>query len=258
MNQAKLFFWGARALYVGPAFGLSPHRNAVAVLCAGISGDFALALGASAAASKGHLTCRTALIPANTLHHLKANAEPMAFLYVDAQGDDYRHLRARAELGALAPESEATYLAALAALHGGQTWREAREQLASALDLPVPARPDERIAEIVRCLHENPGDPNDLAHFAQRAGLSPSRFLHLFKDATGVPFRRYRLWARMGGAVRSLVKGGSLTDVALDAGFSSSSHFSSAFRDMFGMSPSRLAGFNLSIVESAESRAAPR
>ena len=31
-----LVSWGARALYVGPGFGLSPHRNAVAVLAMGL------------------------------------------------------------------------------------------------------------------------------------------------------------------------------------------------------------------------------
>ena len=29
----RLFFWGARALYLGPSFGLAAHRNAAAVLC---------------------------------------------------------------------------------------------------------------------------------------------------------------------------------------------------------------------------------
>jgi len=32
MAAAKLIGWGARVLYLGPAFGLTPHRNATAVL----------------------------------------------------------------------------------------------------------------------------------------------------------------------------------------------------------------------------------
>lgn len=255
MSAARLFFWGARALYIGPAFGLSPHRNAVAVLCAGVSGDFELAVGAPMA-NQHYLTCRTALIPANTLHHLKVNAEPMAFLYVDAQSSDYRHLSARTGWAPGAGrQGEAAYLAALARLQLGEAWREAREDIAAALDLPVPSHPDERIAEVVRHLHKNPGDANDLKHFARSTGVSPSRFLHLFKDATGVSFRRYRLWARMGGAVRQLVSSGSLTEAALDAGFSSSSHFSASFREMFGMPPSALARYGLSIIESRDHRA---
>src|SRR5687768_7149853 len=34
----RLYSWGARALYLGPALGLSPHRNAVAVLAVGLDG----------------------------------------------------------------------------------------------------------------------------------------------------------------------------------------------------------------------------
>src|SRR4051794_19452536 len=37
-----LFSWGARALYIGPALGLSAHRNAVAVLAVGLDAQFAL------------------------------------------------------------------------------------------------------------------------------------------------------------------------------------------------------------------------
>jgi AraC-like DNA-binding protein len=45
----------------------------------------------------------------------------------------------------------------------------------------------------------------------------------------------------MGAAVRASGEGASLTEAAHAAGFASSAHFSSAFRDMFGMMPSDLA-----------------
>jgi AraC-like DNA-binding protein len=76
---------------------------------------------------------------------------------------------------------------------------------------------------------------------AQGARLSPSYFQHLFKTETGVPFRRYRSWARMGAALKAVRSGCSLTEAAHAAGFSSSAHFSSAFARMFGLPPSRLA-----------------
>ena len=71
-------------------------------------------------------------------------------------------------------------------------------------------------------------------------GLSTSRFLHLFKAQTGAPLRRYRLWNWMGAAVSAYRGGASLTEAAHAAGFASSAHFSTAFRDMFGMTPSEL------------------
>ena len=78
------------------------------------------------------------------------------------------------------------------------------------------------------------------SRLGKRAGLSPSRFLHLFKAETGVPLRRYRIWNRIGAASRAIAEGRTLTEAAHGAGFASSAHFSTAFRDMFGMMPSEL------------------
>jgi hypothetical protein len=52
---------GARALYVGLGFGLSPQRNAVAVLAVGLDGRLELAKDARDP-GKGFYSCRTALI----------------------------------------------------------------------------------------------------------------------------------------------------------------------------------------------------
>ncbi len=253
MGETKLFFWRARALYLGPAFGLSPHRNAVPVLCASLGRSFRVAVDPKAR-EPTYLACHVALIPANTLHHLLIDDAPMAFLYVDARSDDFRRLRAQAahfdgRLG-LGLKGESAYLTALTRLQDGAAWGEVREQIAAALDLHAPIRGDARIAAALRQLHEAPDESAELAQLAQQVGLSPSRFLHLFKQATGVPFRRYRLWVRVGAAVRSLARGHALTDAALDAGFCSLAHFSATFREMFGLTPSVLAKAAPAIIEA--------
>ena len=48
-----------------------------------------------------------------------------------------------------------------------------------------------------------------------------------------------------------MIQGENLTAAALDAGFSSSAHFSATFREMFGMEPSRLAGGRLKAPAAA-------
>lgn len=248
--MATLFFWGARALYLGPALGLSPHRNAVPVLCAGVRTAFEVARDPRRPRA-GYAAHRTVLIPANTLHHLRAGPGMMAFLYVDAHSTDFRRLLASAAGGkaryAHRVAGQAAYLAALRRLAAGRPWREASEEIERALDLVTAAGRDARVMAALRRLAEAPAEPHSLASMATQARLSPSRFLHLFKETTGVPFRRYKLWIRMGAAVRALAAGTSLTDAALDAGFSSSAHFSAAFREMFGLTPSQLARARLRI-----------
>lgn len=243
-QSPKLFVWGARTLFLGQALGLSAHRNAVAVLCAGVDAPFDMARDPRRPEA-GAINCRTALIPANTLHHLRCGDALMAFLYVDAQSNDYRRLAASVAVAqerfGMQLADEARYLEVLAALRDGRPWRDAREELASALGLDTPRRGDARIGKALAQMRAHPDRPHALDEVARKAKLSPSRFLHLFKAVTGVPFRRYRIWVRMGAAVRDMSMGRSLTEAALAAGFASSSHFSSAFREMFGLPPSQLA-----------------
>ena len=80
---------------------------------------------------------------------------------------------------------------------------------------------------------------------AAEVGLSPSRLQHLFKECTGLPLHRFRIWNRMGAAITAVSAGASLTVAAHRAGFSSSAHFSKAFRAMFGLCPSDLVAAGL-------------
>jgi AraC-like DNA-binding protein len=243
-----LYSWGARALFIGPALGLSPHRNAVAVLALGLDAPFELSWNAHARAeSRRYYRCRSAVIPPNTLQHLRHTSGAMAFLYVDAVSNDYARLQADFDR-----QCEQFLIDCLDRLRSGGAarWREARAQLDAFLNGGTAATADERIVRAIRCIHENPGIRLSLAELARLAHLSPSRFTALFKEATGVPVRRYKLWVAMGAAVRSIQQGVSLTEASIGAGFSSSAHFSSAYREMFGMEPSRLtrllsAGFTV-------------
>lgn len=72
------------------------------------------------------------------------------------------------------------------------------------------------------------------------AGLSRSRLRHLFVAQTEVPFRRHRVQRKLDTAISLAASGLSLTDAAHEAGFSDSAHLSRAFRDMYGIAPSKL------------------
>ncbi|MFC3962829.1 helix-turn-helix domain-containing protein [Nocardia jiangsuensis] len=111
---------------------------------------------------------------------------------------------------------------------------------------------DARIAEVLRTLLADPADAPGAAGFAAAAGLSTSRFLHLFAAQTGTSFRRYRLWARMLRAGHALAAGGDLTRAAADAGFASPSHFSDSFHTMFGLTASTLLAAGSRIVTVGE------
>ena len=71
--------------------------------------------------------------------------------------------------------------------------------------------------------------------------LSESRFMHRFKELTGIPWRPFLLWSRLIAGVLRTADGANLTEAALAVGFSDSAHFSRTFRTHFGTSPSKVA-----------------
>jgi AraC-like DNA-binding protein len=240
----RVINWGARALYIGPALNLSPHRNAVAVLAIGPEAPFKVAIDASKATT-GYCSCRTVIIPPNTLSHLIDMQGPMAFLYLDARSDDSKRLLAQAvsteSHGAFGLRCENEVIGCLRRLYLSEvSWPQARADMSTYLGFGGKRQVDPRVRRALDLLHANPSTRQPLADLAAHVGLSPSRFIHLFKEATGVPLRRYKLWLAMGAAMRSLAEGDNLTDAAMNGGFSSPAHFSASFREMFGLEPSRL------------------
>jgi AraC-like DNA-binding protein len=245
MATAKLIGWGSRALYVGPAFGLTPHRNATAVLAVGL--DAPLEVADDPADRMTHYrAARSVLILPNSLHHLRVERGRMAFLYVDPLGRDLKALTARmtntTPRAGFDLREEAGVIEIMAGLAESRIApRDGRAALGELLGVGTRGKTSARIAAALGYMRDEPQRAHRLTTLAARAGLSPSRFLHLFKAETGVPLRRYRIWNRIGAALRASGEGASLTEAAHAAGFASSAHFSSAFRDMFGMMPSVLA-----------------
>jgi len=238
-----LVSWGARALYVGPGFGLSPHRNAVAVLAMGLDGVLEVAEDAHDPGT-GFYRCRTALIEPNQLHFLRISGADCAFLYLDALSHDLTSLRRRCRRPgptvSMDLDGEDDLIVLLARMRrSDEGWRSASPSLSAVLGFQRPPA-DSRIASTVDGLLRSPALEADTATLAARAGLSVSRFQHLFKATTGVTVRRFRIWARMRRAIAMAVAGATITHAALEAGFSSPAHFSAAFREMFGMAPTQL------------------
>jgi AraC-like DNA-binding protein len=252
-SNAKIFAWGTRALYLGPAFSTGAHRVGVAAFCCGISGAMRVALDPRDSQAESY-SCRTALISAGELHKVEFDG-PIACLYLDPQASDVSSVAAlmNRHVGHLitdhARQDEIVDLLADAA-RGKLDHKAMAQQLLALLELAASTRSDERVARAIACMRSKPGGKHSLTSLARAAGLSESRLQHLFKTCTGVSVRRFRTWNRMGAAIGAAAKGASLTDAAHFAGFSSSAHFSSAFRAMFGLSPSDLVRNGLEVIVS--------
>jgi AraC family transcriptional regulator len=78
-----------------------------------------------------------------------------------------------------------------------------------------------------------------LADIATVVRVSPVYLTQVFQQVEGLPLYRYQLRLRLARALDLLADYNDLTALALELGFSSHSHFSAAFRQMYGESPSQ-------------------
>jgi AraC family transcriptional regulator len=78
-----------------------------------------------------------------------------------------------------------------------------------------------------------------LAEIAADVGVSPVYLTQVFQKVEGLPLYRYQLQLRLARALHLLGDYFDLTDLALDLGFSSHSHFSAAFKQAYGQTPSK-------------------
>lgn len=78
-----------------------------------------------------------------------------------------------------------------------------------------------------------------LAEIAAEVRASPVYLTQVFQQVEGVPLYRYHLRLRLARALDLLAQYDDLTTLSLDLGFSSHSHFSFAFRETYGRSPSK-------------------
>ncbi len=223
---AKLFLWEGGALYFGPLSDNALHKHHAAQITLGLDGPFRLKYGGK---WQEH---RAIAIPANQPHQLDGGASLLAIALIDGATSLGRSIAA----GDFAPGCER--LSGIPdTLAGARAFVAHLPAHTASQQAP---RVDRRIARVMAALATPADAPSNAAALARLAALSESRFLHLFKETTGLPLRRYILWRRIISSIEAAGEGADLTTAAQQGGFSDSAHFSRTFRETFGLSPSKL------------------
>jgi AraC-like DNA-binding protein len=125
---------------------------------------------------------------------------------------------------------------------GEQVWRSIEpriEKMASGLMHDSSNPTDHLIDRALALVERNYARQITDAAVAQQLGLSTSHFRHLFRQATGQPFHKYLIAVRLEKARQMLVDEQSpVGSVAKSVGFLGISHFTRAFVQRFGITPS--------------------
>jgi AraC-like DNA-binding protein len=232
--------WPAAMILWGPGFSSTNHRHHSVQLLMALDGNLLIRSGPV----EQWRRCAAALVRPDAAHEVDALESRILIAFVDPQSD----------LGGALIDKVAS---PICPVDEGQvrTWRDALgdpRALASArveswmrthllAGQRVPSI-HPKVRRALRVLREELVTQHrfPLSLMAEVAGLSPSRFMHIFTESVGVPVRRYILWLRVQRACGELMRGGSVTEAAHRSGFSDSAHLTRTLRRMMGITPGDL------------------
>lgn len=111
---------------------------------------------------------------------------------------------------------------------------------AAELCLPLPA--DSRLLRITQALQAQPGDSRTLDEWGTLVGATRRTLARLFRDQTRMSFGQWRQSLRLLAALPRLESGATVTAVASELGYESTSAFIAAFRRHHGKTPGAFFG----------------
>jgi len=88
-------------------------------------------------------------------------------------------------------------------------------------------------------LHDCPDGRLSLSQIASDLGVTSIYLTQCFKRSEGMPLYRYQTLLRLSRALDRLPERDDITDLAFELGYSSHSHFTAAFRNELGTTPSQ-------------------
>jgi AraC-like DNA-binding protein len=241
-----LYLWDKRTLYIGPLFESLKLSQGAATLVVSLDKPISFSIEGEAES----IECTSLLLPAGLSVTIHTRDAIVANCNLDALGADF------SGVSALMQESHGKvcynlkHYAVFQQVY--QTLQEQQLDSNSAYDLvddllekrfrqfyPKHAI-DSRVAKVVDKIKQTANDNLSVEDLARLVNLSVPRLVQIFKKQTGVPMRRYRLWHRLFITAVEIAAGGNLTEAAINAGFTDSSHFSHTFKAMFGMPPTTI------------------
>ncbi len=265
---AAILFWRGCILYLGRLPDLPRHAHLAAAVCAGLDGPLEIRGDGLA----NWTTCRTALLPSRAVHEVRTGPGRFATILsepgasnewnppVDAaetseedSGEAPARIVPDPESGARVLEAFRELAAAMSLDPPGDLNDAGKTKTDRIVERNVPrilsallgssisagSRPelDARLLPVMERLLRAPRETPDINELAAGIAMSPSWLQHNFRAQLGVPIRRFRTWFRLKASALFMQRGASLVDAAMAAGFYDQSHFSNAFREMFGIQP---------------------
>lgn len=228
-----------RVFYAGLLGTPSTRNYGATMVYVALDGMVRVQIG-SQAWQEGHVF----VVPPHTTHRVACETRHIAATMIEPESVDMQALPDWLQhSGGLVQQADFRFRAHhahQALLRNGQQSQAPMldfDQLLFGMTLPK-RQLDKRIAQVVERIRTDPSGQAQAQDCAAQVHLSFSRFLHLFKSEVGTSFRTFRTWKRARSLLHYVVdQNSTLTDVALEAGYPDSTHFSHSIRQVYGLKP---------------------
>jgi AraC-type DNA-binding domain-containing proteins len=231
--------WPAAMIVWGPGFRSAAHRHHCVQLVMAMHGDVRVRGGPDTR----WMRCGAALVRPDAVHEMDAPDVTVVIGFIDPESDVGAALSERINGDiACVPADDVRRWRAMLGPTPNRT-RAERWLIACLLNRTRAVAIHPRVRRVLTHFRQPSAllDDSSLKGLARIAGLSPSRFMHVFTESTGVPVRPYVLWLRLQSAACDLLHGATVTSAAHAAGFSDAAHLTRTFRRMLGTTPREIA-----------------
>ncbi|MBU0917489.1 helix-turn-helix domain-containing protein [Aquabacterium parvum] len=237
--SALLYVSTERVLYRGPLGKPRTRKLAAVAWYVPIEGALSVTAPGAQACSGSQAVC----VSAGTPHEVHTDSGHILCFLVESEfADASGAVGLPLSVHGLTPLEQAS----LSALDASQlsAWRQEGRCIDAELDRLALGKVlsrreiDDRIADVVQRVRLDPALSWQATDAATHCGLSPSRFMHLFKAELGMGWRDFRAWTRARALLACVHTGENLTQLALSLGYPDGTHFSHAIRQITGLRPS--------------------
>lgn len=184
--------------------------------------------------------CHGILLPSGASHAVDTCGNPVLVFLYDCTTEVAKKIR---EIGCI-PEEACKEIARLYAdwVEAADSYYGFERAVLSRLGITgaMANVTDERIRAAMKFIWAKSTEKVTCQEVADAVHLSQSRFSHLFREQVGMTFAAYLIYQRILDVYTRMLRGASITEAALEAGFSSSAHFADVNRRVFGISASTI------------------
>ena len=187
----------------------------------------------------GKEVCGNVIILENDIEHKAPDGEIAFFLFVDPTSNFAEVLREKFLKGEPAVAVNLSQASFDKAALTEESIKKTVFDFAGVVQLSKLSL-DERILQILNNIDSFKHLGSRVSELADKYSYSESYLTHLFKSETGIALKSYLLMRQFEYVWRKVIKGRSLTEASMDAGFSSPSHFSDVCRKLTGISVTKV------------------